>query len=77
MEAEYRSASHSVQIFDGYVNLFGQLGLLVNTPATLFIDNTATITAIHTQATSFKLRHLLIDHFKLLNLIEVKYLKWS
>ena len=62
MEAEYRSASHAAQTFDGYVNLFGQLGLLINTPATLFVDNTATIAAIQTQATSFKLRHLLIDH---------------
>ena len=49
-------------MFDGYVNLIGQLGMIVNTPATLFVDNTATITAIQTQATSFKLRHLLIDH---------------
>jgi len=62
MESEYRSASHAAQVFEGYVNLFGQLGLMVNTPATLFVDNTATIAAIHTQATSFKLRHLLIDH---------------
>ena len=62
MESEFRSASHAAQVFDGYVNLFGQLGLVVNTPATLFVDNTATIAAIQTQATSFKLRHLLIDH---------------
>ena len=32
------------------------------TPVPLFIDNTATIAAIETQATSFKLRHLSIDH---------------
>ena len=62
MEAEYRSASHAAQVFEGYVNLYGQLWLLVNTPAMLFVDNTAPIAAIHTQATSFKLRHLLIDH---------------
>ena len=62
MESEFRSASHAAQVCEGYVNLFGQLGLLVNTPATLFVDNTATIAATQTQATSFKLRHLLIDH---------------
>jgi hypothetical protein len=62
MEAEYRSASHAAQTFEGFMNLFGQLGILVSTPVPLFIDNTATIAAIKTQATSFKLRHLLLDH---------------
>ena len=62
MEAEYRSASNAAQVFDGYVNLLRQLGLIVNIPATLFVDNTATNSAIQTQATSFKLRHLLIEH---------------
>jgi hypothetical protein len=52
MESEYRSASHAAQVFEGYVNLFGQLGLTVITPTTLFVDNTATIAAIQTQATS-------------------------
>jgi len=48
---------------EGFVNLFGQLGVTVITPPVpLFIDNTATIAAIKTQATSFKLRHLLLDH---------------
>jgi len=62
MESEYRSASFAAQTVEGYINLFGQLGFRVNTPASLFVDNTATIAAIQTQATSFKLRHLLIDH---------------
>ena len=31
-------------------------------PTPFAIDNTATIRAITTQATSFKLRHLLLDH---------------
>ena len=62
MESDFRSESYAAQVFDGYVNLFGQLGLVINTPATLFVDDTATIAAIQTQATSFKLCHLLIDH---------------
>jgi hypothetical protein len=62
MESEYRSASHAGQVLEGYINLFGQLGISINTPVPLFIDNTATIAAIKTQATSFKLRHLLMDH---------------
>ena len=62
MESEYRSASHAAQVFEGFVNLFGQLGVSFSTPVPLFIDNTATIAAIKTQATSFKLRHLLMDH---------------
>ena len=61
MEAEYRCASHASQTFEGYVNLFAQLGSMVM-PSQLLIDNTATINAIRTQASSFKLRHLLIDH---------------
>jgi len=62
MESVYRSASHAAQVFEGFVNLFGQLGVSISTPVPLFIDNTATIAAIKTQATSFKLRHLLLDH---------------
>ena len=62
MESEYRSASHAAQVFEGFVNLFGQLGVPISTPVPLFIDNMATIAAIKTQATSFKLRHLLLDH---------------
>ena len=62
MESEYRSASHASQVFEGIVNVLGQLGVTVITPVPLFIDNTATIAAIKTQATSFKLRHLLLDH---------------
>ena len=62
MESEYRWASHAAQVFEGYVNLFGQLGSVVQTPALLLIDNVSTIVAIQSQATSFKLRHLLIDH---------------
>ena len=62
MESEYRCASHAGQVFEGFVNLFGQLGILISTPVPIFIDNTATIAAIKTQATSFKLRHLLMDH---------------
>ena len=62
MESEYRSASHATQVFEGLVNVLGQLGVTVLTPVPLFIDNTATIAAIKTQATSFKLRHLLLDH---------------
>ena len=62
MEAEYRCASHASQSFEGYVNLFAQLGSIVTSPSPLLIDNTATINAIRTQASSFKLRHLLIDH---------------
>jgi len=62
MEAEYRCASHASQSFEGYVNLFAQLGSIVSSPSPLLIDNTATIAAIRTQASSFKLRHLLIDH---------------
>ena len=62
MESEYRSASHVAQVFEGFVNLFGQLGVSVITRVPMFIDNTATIAAIKTQATSFKLRHLLLDH---------------
>ena len=62
MESEYRSASHAAQVFEGLVNVLGQLGITVTTPVPLFIDNTATIAAIKTQATSFKLRHLLLDH---------------
>ena len=62
MESEYRCASHAAQVFDGYVNVFGQLGSMVQTPARLLIDNMSTIVAIQSQATSFKLRHLLIDH---------------
>ena len=65
MEAEYRSASHATQTLEGYINLFGQLGILVATPAPLYIDNTSTIAAIKLQATSFKLRHLLLDHAQL------------
>ena len=59
MESEYRCASHAAQVFEGFVNLFGQLGIMISTPVPLFIDNTATIAAIKTQATSFKLRPLL------------------
>ena len=55
MEAEYRCASHASQSFEGYVNLFAQLGSIVSSPSPLLIDNTATITAIRTQASSFKL----------------------
>ena len=62
MESEYRSASHASQVLEGLVNVLGQLGVTVLTPVPLFIDNTATIAAIKTQATSFKLRHLLLDH---------------
>lgn len=62
MESEYHCASHAAQSFEGYVNLFGQLGRVVNTPAQMLIDNVSTVAAIQTQATSFKLRHLLIDH---------------
>ena len=62
MEAEYRCASHAGKVFEGFVNLFGQLGLQVATPVPMYIDNTATIAAIKMQATSFKLRHLLLDH---------------
>ena len=62
MESEHRCTSHTAQAFEGFVNLFGQLGISVITPVPIFIDNTATIAAIKTQATSFKLRHLLLDH---------------
>ena len=62
MESEYRSASHASQVFEGIVNVLGQLGVTVTTPVPIFIDNTATIAAIKTQATSFMLRHLLLDH---------------
>ena len=48
--------------FAGIVNVLGQLGVTVITPVPIFIDSTATIAAIKTQATSFKLRHLLLDH---------------
>ena len=54
--------SHASQTFEGYVNLFAQLGSTVTSPSQLMIDNTSTINAIRTQASSFKLRHLLIDH---------------
>ena len=62
MESEYRCASHAGQVLEGFINLFGQLGITVSTPVPMYIDNTATIAAIKTQATSFKLRHLLLDH---------------
>ena len=62
MKAEYSCASHASQTFEGYVNLFAQLGSTVMSPSQLLIDNTATINAIRTQASSFKLRHILIDH---------------
>ena len=32
MESEYRCASHAAQVFEGFVNLFGQLGVPVITP---------------------------------------------
>ena len=32
MESEYRSASHAGQVLEGFINLFGQLGISVSTP---------------------------------------------
>ena len=61
-EAEYRCASHAAQVQQGYINVLGQLGEVVQSPTPFAIDNTATMRAITTQATSFKLRHLLLDH---------------
>ena len=62
IESEYQCASHAAQTFEGYINLFGKLGNLLDTPTRMLIDNMSTIGAFQTQATSFKLRHLLIDH---------------
>ena len=52
-EAEYRCASHAAQVQQGYINVLGQLGEVVQCPTPFAIDNTATMRAITTQATSF------------------------
>ena len=54
MESEYRCANHAGQVFEGFVNLLGQLGTTVQSRIQrdhgYFLDDRAT--TIHTVATN-------------------------